>query len=161
MTGADSRNENRAASCRDSPRNIPATMTVPSRLMPGSRARICEAPRHQSAQPTGAADDTLVGLHREARVLLLHLARCPDDMPSAAGRSSRRHPSLLPFGGRLQVGRDLLGFPVRAAPPRPLAGEQDEPFRNRKHAVRRGLLKMVRNVCSSAIPARPTGMWPG
>ena len=44
MTGADSRNENRAASCLVSPRNMPLTMTMPSRLMPGSSARICDAP---------------------------------------------------------------------------------------------------------------------
>ena len=32
------------------------------------------------------------------------------------------------------------------------------PFTNRNDAVRIGLLKMVRNVCSSATPARPTGI---
>jgi hypothetical protein len=44
MTGADSRNEKRTASSRLSPRPMPNTVTMPSRLMPGSSARICPAP---------------------------------------------------------------------------------------------------------------------
>ena len=44
ITGADSRNENRTASSRLIPRHIPATVTMPSRLMPGSSARIWTAP---------------------------------------------------------------------------------------------------------------------
>ena len=39
-----SRNANRAASSRDSPRNMPATIVTPSRLMPASSARICADP---------------------------------------------------------------------------------------------------------------------
>ena len=44
MTGVASRNANRAASSRDRPRAMPATMVTPSRLIPASRARICAEP---------------------------------------------------------------------------------------------------------------------
>ena len=44
MTGVASRNANRAASSRDRPRFMPVTMHTPSRLIPASSARICDAP---------------------------------------------------------------------------------------------------------------------
>ena len=44
MTGVASRKANRAASSRDSPRNMPATIATPSRLIPASSARICAVP---------------------------------------------------------------------------------------------------------------------
>ena len=77
MTGADSRNENRAASCRDSPRNMPLTMTMPSRLMPGSSARICIAPR-----PTAFRKPTPTSLRSACTARLAcscFNARCPDE----------------------------------------------------------------------------------
>ena len=50
MTGVASRNANLAASSRDSPLNMPATMATPSRLMPASSARICELPMIRACQ---------------------------------------------------------------------------------------------------------------
>src|ERR1035438_6349952 len=50
MTGVASRTANRAASSRDRPRAMPVTMVTPSRLIPASRARICDAPM-MSASP--------------------------------------------------------------------------------------------------------------
>ncbi len=45
-----SRKANLAASARDSPANMPATIATPSRLMPASSARICEAPMARASQ---------------------------------------------------------------------------------------------------------------
>src|SRR5215469_13643743 len=44
ITGVASRNANLAASSRDRPRNMPATIVTPSRLMPANRARIWTDP---------------------------------------------------------------------------------------------------------------------
>ena len=60
--------------------------------------------------------------------MLLLQRPLPRRVPPAAGPDGAcRHRGPLPLGDRLQVGGDLLGLHVRAAPPGPLPGQQDQP----------------------------------
>jgi hypothetical protein len=92
--------------------------------MPGSSARICIADGVQEAD----ADQPPISLHREARLLLLERP-LPGRMPAASDRPgpARGDGGLLPLGRHLLIEGHLLHLGIGAAPPRSLAGQQDQP----------------------------------
>ena len=125
MTGADSRNENRAAL----PGQPAEHADHHHRAVPADarqQGQDLGRPEIDGTQPASPADDTPVGLDRQARVLLFQRP-LPGRVPSAGPAGARRDRGFLPLADRLQVGGDFLRLHVRVAPPRPLPGQQDEP----------------------------------
>jgi hypothetical protein len=136
---------------------MPVTITVPSRLMPGSRARICDAPRPNApSQPTRRVIRRSASTARFA--CSCFIARCPDECrpppPPAPAATAAFCRSLTACMSAAISWASMSALRRRARSP----ASRISPLQNRKDAVRIGLLKYTRKACSSARPASPTGI---
>ena len=87
MIGVASRNANRTACSWSSPRSKPATMVMPERLMPASRARLWKTPMTPASRMPHALHDRRVILR-----IVLGVGRVARRLPPSALSAVRRDP---------------------------------------------------------------------
>ena len=145
ITGVASRKENRAASRWDRPWARPATMATPDRLMPGSSARICEAPTSTPRHIGSAAIRRSDRRSASGPVIPASRSRTAPGSPAPADRA--RRPARL-------------GDPAPAA--QPLPDQQDDPVGDQERGRRHRPAQHGAEQCAPAAvrPGRP-GWWPG